>query len=154
MNGTRSKITFLAIGGINTLFSTMCFYVLDYLINPSGAKNPFIDDVALALSLLLATPFSYVMQRRFVFRPQEAAGVREFLRFASVSGSMYAINLFVLPLLTWLFNHLHHGRSVLAGVYVSNAVVAQVIITFSVAVMSWFSHSRFSFKDATVQAAH
>lgn len=141
----NAKVKFVAVGLANTAFSTIVFFVIDKMINSDG-RSPVAADVALVLSLLLATPFAYFMQRRFVFVTGQPATWPEFGRFATVASGMYALNLIALPILVFLLNHLHHGSFHLVGMDLPNSFIGQMVVTLIVACLSWTSHSRFSFK--------
>ena len=143
----KQKLAFLAVGGVNTVFGTVVFFFVDRFVNPSG-KNELLAVLALVISFFITTPFAYFMQRTLVFKPQDPIGVKEFLRFASVTASAYGLNAVLLPVLLWLINQTGLHGVHLGGFSAQNSFIAQLITSFVLAVAQFVSHQRFSFKSS------
>ncbi len=119
------KLRFLVVGGWNTLFGYVSFYVL-YLLAADRLHYLIIAVIA----HFVAVTQSYVMQRRLVFR--SAAPVpREFMRFnASLIGTL------LFGLLT---------MALLVEAAGMSPLIAQAIVILLSVMLSYLLHSRLSF---------
>ncbi len=122
------KLRFLIIGGWNTLFGYLSFYVL-YLL---AADRLHYLIIAVIAHFVAATQ-SYAMQRRLVFR--SGAPIRaEFLRFnASLIGTL-------------LFGLL--AMYLLVEAAALSPLIAQAIVILASVILSYVLHSRVSFGPA------
>jgi putative flippase GtrA len=119
------KLRFLIVGGWNTLFGYLCFYVL-YLLAAGRVHYLIIAIVAHVINVIQA----YVMQRRLVFRSQ-AQIANEFLRF---NASLVT---------TFLFNLL--AMYVLVETTALSPLAAQAIVILASLILTYVLHSRISF---------
>jgi putative flippase GtrA len=123
-HGSR-KLRFLIVGGWNTVFGYLCFYVL-YLLAADYLHYLIIAIIA----HFLAVTQSYVMQRRLVFR-SGAPVANEFLRFnASHVGTL-------------LFGLL--AMYLLVETAALSPLVAQAMVILTSVILSYVLHSRLSF---------
>lgn len=84
-NLLNQKFTrFLIAGGINTIFSFLCFSALMYCIG--------IKEIAVTLNLLIAVFFNYNTSARFVFKNRKMQ-LRQILKFYVVYFITYPLNL-------------------------------------------------------------
>lgn len=119
------KLRFLIVGGWNTLFGYLSFYVL-YLL--AAERLHYL--VVAVIAHFVAVTQSYVMQRRLVFR-SAAPVTGEFLRFnASHVGTL-------------LFGLL--AMYVLVEAATLSPLVAQAIVILTSVILSYVLHSRVSF---------
>lgn len=119
------KLRFLVIGGWNTLFGYLSFYVL-YLLTADRLHYLIIA----ILAHFVAVTQSYIMQRRLVFR-SDAPVAGEFLRFnASHVGTL-------------LFGLL--AMALLVEAARMSPLIAQAIVILISVVLSYLLHSRLSF---------
>jgi putative flippase GtrA len=123
------KLRFLIVGGWNTLFGYLSFYVL-YLVAADRLHYLIIAVIA----HFVAVTQSYVTQRRLVFR-SDAPVPGEFLRFnASLIGTL-------------LFGLL--AMYLLVEAATLSPLVAQAIVILTSAVLSYVLHSRVSFRPSS-----
>jgi putative flippase GtrA len=126
------KLRFLIVGGWNTLFGYLSFYVL-YLLAAEHLHYLIIAVIA----HFVAVTQSYVMQRRLVFR-SDAPVPGEFLRFnASLIGTL-------------LFGLL--AIYLLVEAAALSPLVAQAIVILTSVILSYVLHSRLSFGAAPDRA--
>lgn len=119
------KLRFLIVGGWNTLFGYLSFYVL-YLLTADRLHYLVIA----VFAHFVAVVQSYAMQRRMVFR-SAAPIVGEFLRFnASLFGTL-------------LFGLL--AMYLLVEAVALSPLVAQAIVILTSVILSYVLHSRISF---------
>lgn len=119
------RLRFLIVGGWNTLFGYLSFYVL-YLL--AGNRLHYL--IIAILAHFIAVTQSYFMHRRLVFR-SNAPVTGEFLRFnASHVGTL----LFGLLAMTLLVEAAH-----------MSPLIAQAIVILTSVVLSYCLHSRLSF---------
>jgi putative flippase GtrA len=119
------KLRFLVVGGWNTLFGYLSFYVLYVL-----AADHLHYLVIAVIAHFVAVTQSYVMQRRLVFR-SDAPVAGEFLRFnASLVGTL-------------LFGLL--AMALLVEAAGLSPLVAQAIVIVMSVILSYLLHSRLSF---------
>lgn len=119
------KLRFLVVGGWNTLFGYLSFYVL-YLLTADRLHYLVIAVFAHFVAVIQ----SYAMQRRMVFR-SSAPIVGEFLRFnASLVGTL-------------LFGLL--AMYLLVEAVALSPLVAQAIVILTSVILSYVLHSRISF---------
>ena len=119
------KLRFLVVGGWNTLFGYLSFYVL-YLL----AADRLHYLIIAILAHFVAVTQSYVMQRRLVFR-SDAPVASEFLRFnVSLIGTL-------------LFGLL--AMALLVEAAGLSPLAAQAIVILMSVILSYVLHSRMSF---------
>lgn len=125
----REPVTYLLVGGWNTLFGYAVFALLYYLL-----KAHLHVDVILVLSYAISIANAYIGYRFVVFRSSGSLK-RELPRFTSVYAVTLLANLIVLPLalrvLPW------------------DAYVVQGLFTFVIVTLSYFGHKYFSFRGGT-----
>ena len=119
------KLRFLVVGGWNTLFGYLSFYVL-YLLAADRLHYLIIANLA----HFVAVTQSYVMQRRLVFR-SDAPIASEFLRFNASHVGTLLFGLLAMALLVEA-----------AGM---SPLIAQAIVILMSVVLSYLLHSRLSF---------
>ena len=122
----RTKITYLIVGGWNTLFGYASFTILYFYLSKSINST-----VILTISYVLSITNAFIGYKAFVFRTRGNV-LREYLRFYVVYGGAYVANLILLPLLM--------------GVLFLNAYIAQALIVFLTVISSYVFHKRFTFK--------
>ena len=121
----RTKITYLIVGGWNTLFGYASFSILYFFL--SQRLNPaFI----LTISYVLSITNAFIGYKAYVFRTRGNV-LREYLRFYVVYAGAYVANLILLP--------------VLMGALLLNVYIAQGLIVFITVITSYIIHKRFTF---------
>ncbi|WP_081621898.1 MULTISPECIES: GtrA family protein [Methylotenera] len=124
---TQKKLTYVAVGAWNTLFSYVAFLCLYYLTHDSLHYM-----LVLVLSQIVGLTNAYICYKFLVFKTK-GNYLREYLRFYVVYGTTFIVNL------------------ILIGFFVEfiglNPVVSQALIAVLVVAMAYFGHSRFSFKS-------
>jgi len=123
------KLRFLVVGGWNTLFGYLSFYVL-YLL-AAGRLHYLIVAI---LAHFAAVTQSYVMQRHLVFR-SDAPVPGEFLRFNTSLIGTLLFGLLAMYLLVEKAN--------------MSPLIAQAIVILMSVVLSYLLHSRLSFGPST-----
>lgn len=120
------RVRFLAVGGVNTVAGYAVFALLVLTV---GARVHYT--VLTVVAYLLAVPLGFVLYRTFVWQVRGRV-LRDLGRFYVVSVGALVANLLLLPpLVGWL------------GVPVLVAPVVPLVVTV---LLSWFGHSRFSFR--------
>lgn len=122
----RNKITYIIVGGWNTLFGYASFSILYFFL--SRRLN---STVILTISYVLSITNAFIGYKAFVFRTKGNV-LKEYLRFYVVYGGAYVANLILLP--------------VLMGALFLNAYLAQALIVFLTMISSYVFHKRFTFK--------
>jgi putative flippase GtrA len=84
-------VTYLVVGGWNSLFSYGSFVILYFLLE--GRAEP---SEILAIAYVIASVNGYLMFRRFVFAPVRSPLV-EYVRYQAVYLPIFAVNLVALP---------------------------------------------------------
>lgn len=120
------KIRFLIVGGWNTVFGYLCFYVL-YHLTADHLHYLVITALAHFINIIQA----YVMHRGLVFR-SAARIVDEFLRFNASYVATFVFGLLAMFLLVDGF-----------GI---SPLLAQAIVILINVVLSYVLHSRVSFR--------
>lgn len=123
------KLRFLVVGGWNTLFGYLCFYVL-YLLSADHLHYLIVAVIAHAVNVTQA----YVMQRRLVFR-SNAHIAYEFLRFNASLVATFLFNLLVMYMLV-------------EGIALS-PLLAQAIAIFTSLILTYVLHSFVSFRSSS-----
>ncbi len=129
--GREKQIKFLLVGGWNTVFGYSVFLAFYALTSRLGLHYL----VAMVLAQAVAITNAYLAYRKLVFKSRGAIGA-ESLRFGAVYAYTFAFNAAALPLLV----HRAHF----------NPAAAQALIVLVSAFVSWFAHSRWSFRDKPV----
>lgn len=118
-------IKFLVVGGWNTLFGYGIFIALYY----APFKLHYI--IIQIISTILAITNAYIFYKFFVFKTR-GNYFREYLRFYVVYGTVFLINLVLLPFLVEILKF--------------NPVIGQGILLVGTIIASFFGHKRFSFR--------
>lgn len=121
-------IRFLIAGGINTLFSYVCFAILLFV-----TKN---KEIAVTLNLLVAVFFNYSMSARFVFRDKRM-GAKQVLKFYLVYFITYPLNLL----------HLH----VTVDIWNWNVYLSQLATLLYMPLISFLLQRKLVFKEQREQ---
>jgi putative flippase GtrA len=125
---TKEKISFLLVGGFNTIFGYAVFAANYSLF------GKYIGSVgALISSHLVSASIAYLLFRKFVFVDSER-GTKSYFRFHSVYIVPLLSNIFALPALIALFN--------------LSAYLAQALFSAGWIIVSYVTHKRFTFKSA------
>lgn len=77
-------VRFLIAGGVNTIFSFICFSILMYFIG--------IKEIAVTLNLIIAVFFNYNTSARFVFQ-RKKINLKQIIKFYVVYFVTYPLNL-------------------------------------------------------------
>jgi putative flippase GtrA len=124
----EKSIRFVLTGVWNTMLGYAVFAGLYALLKVR------LNYVAiLAISQIVAVSAAYLAYKRFVFKTS-GSGLTEYLRFWTVYGYTFLLNLALLPLCV--------------GVLRISPLAAQAGITALLALASYFGHDRFTFKAA------
>ena len=115
-------VRFFIAGGINTVFSYVCFVVLMLL-----CKN---KEVAVTVNLLIAVLFNYNMSSKFVFRDKKIS-IGQIVKFYAVYFVTSPINLL----------HLH----ITVDVWHWNVFLSQFTTLFYIPLISYFLQKKFVF---------
>ncbi|WP_162621904.1 GtrA family protein [Microbacterium suaedae] len=125
------RIAFLVVGGINTGVGFVWFIIFSTLFDhwfPGAAWTVF---AIITCAQITSTISAFFLYRHAVFRVRGHVWL-DFFRFQLVYLTAFVLNHVVVPpLVLWL------------GM---DKILAQFLFTFVFAVMSWFGHSRFSFR--------
>ena len=122
----ETKLRFLIVGGINTLFGVAIFPVLMITLEPLGWNYLSV----LIVSNAIAINFSYMTNKYFVF--QTKGGVfDEYVKFISFHGIYFIVNLIALPLIIYLSN--------------MSPIWSQISFVLFTLVASFVWHSRITF---------
>jgi len=125
------RIAFLVVGGLNTGIGFLWFIAFSLLFRTTAPEQAWTVFAVIACAQVTSTVSAFFLYRRLVFRVRGHAWL-DFARFCLVYAGSFALNLLVVPpLKLWL------------GM---DEIVAQFLFTFVIAVISWFGHSRFSFR--------
>jgi putative flippase GtrA len=119
------RVAFLIVGTINTVFGFLCFAGFLALL---GQKRYL---AALVCAHVVAVLVAFVLYRFVVFRVRGHV-LADLWRFETVYLSALAVNFLLLPLLVELA-HLP-------------VLLAQALIVFVTAMMSWMGHKHYSFR--------
>lgn len=120
------KIRFLVVGGWNTVFGYLCFYVL-YALTANHLHYLIIAILAHVINVIQA----YAMQRKLVFR-SSANIAHEFLRFNASLVATFLFNLLAMFLLV-------EAASLKPLVAQAVAIVLSLVVTYAL-------HSFWSFR--------
>lgn len=122
----REKITYLFVGGWNTVFGYGVFALLYYLFSQRLHAL-----MILVVSYVLSITNAYIGYRIVVFR--SSGGVlREYLRFCTVYGGAFLFNIVLLPLFM--------------NVLLFNAYASQALITVLTVLGSYVLHRNYTFR--------
>lgn len=125
------RVAFLLVGGINTVVGFMWFVLFEVTV---GRVWGYI--VTLLFAHVASVLCAFVLHRRFVFRVRGHVWL-DLARFESVYLVALGVNLVLLPLLVEFAN--------------IDPIPAQALIVFVTTLVSWFGHSRFSFRRKAEQ---
>lgn len=127
------RVSFLLIGGVNTVVGFVLFVILDLTLGRylDRVVNEVVGSIAtVVVSYAIAIQIAFVLHRRFVFRV-EGHLWRDLLRFQTVYLVSLGINLVTLPILVSL------GMP---------RILAQALIIVVTTVLSYVGHRYFSFR--------
>ncbi len=122
----RTKITYLIVGGWNTLFGYASFSIFYFFLS-----QRFNSTVILTISYVLSITNAFIGYKALVFRTRGNV-LKEYMRFYVIYGGAYVANLILLP--------------VLMGILLLNVYIAQGLIVFLTVISSYIFHKRFTFK--------
>jgi putative flippase GtrA len=126
------RVAFLIVGAINTGVGFLCFAGFLALLSQGIRPVPPARYLAaLVCAYVVAILVAFVLYRYAVFRVRGHV-LSDLWRFATVYISSLAVNLALLPVLVELA-HLP-------------VLLAQALIVFVTAVMSWMGHKHYSFR--------
>jgi putative flippase GtrA len=123
----RTKIHFVLIGGINTVFGLAAYPLLYFWLAPH--KLHYLQ--VLAISQAICITFAFVTNKYVVFRTV-GNHFKEYIKFLSFHLIYFAINLAALPFMVEFLS--------------MNPVWAQSFFAVAVIVSSYFWHSRITFQ--------
>lgn len=123
------RVAFLIVGAVNTVVGFLWFAFFEITVGRWLGEYGYM--VTLLLAHIAAVLCAFVLYRRFVFRVRGHVWL-DLARFESVYLVSLGINAVLLPLLVE-FAHLQ-------------PIVAQALIVFVTTIVSYFGHSRFSFR--------
>ena len=89
------ELRFLIAGGVNTIFSYLCFATLMYLIN--------IKEFAVTINLLICVMFNYFTSSKFVFR-DKTINKEKVIKFYGLYLITYILNLIHLRVTVDIWN--------------------------------------------------
>ncbi len=122
-------IRYLIAGGYNTLFGFLVFTGLYFLL-----EDVLHYLVISVITQIIAITNAYIVYRMFVFKSKGRVA-REYVRVYMVYGFTFVLSLLLLALQVELFG--------------MHPVVAQFFVIAVTAIVSYLSHSRFTFKPET-----
>lgn len=121
------RVAFLIVGGFNTVNGFALFVLFHLLLGDGFARYM----TTLFLSHVLAVVVAFFLHRRFVFRVRGHLLV-DAIRFEAVNLTALGLNAVLLPLFVEVVG--------------LDVIVAQLAAGVGVVVLTWFAHSRFSFR--------
>ncbi|WP_203137779.1 GtrA family protein [Microbacterium sp. JZ31] len=124
------RVAFLVVGGLNTGIGFVWFILFSTLFRALWHGAGWTIFLTITVAHVFSTISAFVLYRKLVFRVTGHLWL-DFWRFQLVYLTSFLLNQLVVPPLTLLLG-LH-------------PVLAQLLFTFVIAVISWFGHSRFSF---------
>ncbi|MDI6943137.1 GtrA family protein [Microbacterium barkeri] len=129
------RVAFILVGGINTAVGFLWFTLFSALFRAALPDAGWPDAgwpvfAIIACAQVTSMLSAFVFLRTLVFRVRGHLW-RDFWRFVLVNAVNAMLNFVVVPaLIAWLNWH---------------EILAQLLFTVIVAIISWFAHSRFSF---------
>ncbi len=121
-------IRYLSIGSINTFVGVMTYPILFYILYPYNFN--YID--ILYLSFLIATSFSFVTNKFFVFK-SKSGPIFEYFKFISIHIIFLLINVFAL-------------KTLVDG-YKYHPVVSQLFLTFIIIFIGYYYNKLITFRN-------
>ncbi len=134
----QRKIRFVLVGLWNTIFSYLAYVALDYLFNIFLTPRYVAYMSAAVLANMLSILNAYIFHRIVTFRSSVRgfAIIIEFIRFVSMYLLSVVFGLVLLPIFVELFHY--------------DPKIAGALLIPITTIISYFGHSRFSFKKDTV----
>lgn len=130
------RVAFLLVGAINTGIGLAWFVLFSLLFRAGWPGADWTVFAVIVCAQITSTISAFFFYRRLVFRVSGHVWL-DFARFQLVYLGTFLMNLVVVPpMKIWLGWH---------------EIVAQLLFTIVIAVVSWFGHSRFSFHRRKVQ---
>ncbi|MFD6092508.1 GtrA family protein [Oerskovia sp. NPDC060338] len=130
------RVAFLVVGAFNTVLGTAWFIVFELLLGPRLGAYGYM--ASLVCAHVAAVLCAFVLYRRFVFRVRGQVWL-DLARFEVVNLSSLGINLLALPLCVEVLG--------------LPPILAQLLITFVTALVSYFGHKGFSFRRGSSAAS-
>ncbi len=125
------RIAFLAVGAVNTGIGFVWFIAFSMAFRTIASDEAWTVFAVIACAQVTSTISAFFLYRHLVFRVRGHFWL-DLARFCLVYVGAFALNLVVVPpLKLWL------------GM---DEILAQFLFTFVIALISWFGHSRFSFR--------
>lgn len=125
------RVAFLIVGAVNTGVGFVWFILFSLLSRLWWPDADWTVFAVIVCAQITSTISAFVFYRKLVFRVKGHLWL-DFARFQLVYLGAFLLNLVVVPpLKIWLGWH---------------EIVAQLLFTIVIAVISWFGHSRFSFR--------
>ncbi len=128
------KIRFFFIGAWNTIFGYLAYISIDHLLTFVFQKRYMAYMTAAILSNIIATISAFLFHKHITFKSTvKGKGVLiEFFKFSSMYAVTYILGLLLLPFFVEVFK--------------IDPKIAGALLIPIVAIVSYFGHSRFSFK--------
>jgi len=132
------KVRFVLVGIWNTIFSYLVFVGLDYMFNLFFSPRYIAYMSAAVIANILAIINAFIFHKFVTFQTSVRgfAIVPEFLRFSSMYLFSSFVGLVLLPIFVELFNY--------------DPKIAGALLIPITTIISYFGHSRFSFKKDTI----
>ncbi len=129
------KVRFLIVGGWNTFFGYGVFVAFDTGFAALFASRRLAYMSAIFVSSIVAVLSAYIMHRRITFRSVSKGRLKfmEFFRFCATYAFTIALSIILLPVFVEIFRF--------------SPKSAGLLVTLLCAILSYFSHAKFSFKD-------
>lgn len=125
------RLAFLFVGAVNTGVGFVWFIAFSMLFRSAAPDEAWTVFAVIACAQVTSTVSAFFLYRHLVFRVQGHFWL-DLFRFCLVYVGAFLLNLLVVPpLKLWL------------GM---DEIVAQFLFTFVIALISWFGHSKFSFR--------
>lgn len=130
----ETKVRFILVGIWNTIFSYLVFVTLDYLFNLFFSPRYVAYMLAAILTNIITVTLAYFLHKHFTFKSKTKGMVafREYLRFYATYIFTTILSLILLPLFVEYLK--------------LDPKIAAAIIMLLLTVVSFISHSLFSFR--------
>ncbi|WP_221583770.1 GtrA family protein [Microbacterium sp. G2-8] len=125
------RFAFLVVGGINTGVGFVWFILFSELFDAVWPDATWAEFAVITCAQITSSLSAFFLYRHLVFRVRGHL-LLDFVRFQLVYVVIFPLNLVVVPALTLGLDW--------------NRIVAQLMFTVVYVVISWFGHSRFSFR--------
>lgn len=128
------KIRFILVGIWNTIFSYLVFVTLDYLFNLYFSPRFVAYMLAAAFTNIITVTMAYFLHKHFTFKSKTKgiSALREYIRFYMTYVFTSILYFILLPILVEFFK--------------MDPKIAAAIIMVLLTIVSFISHSLFSFR--------